>query len=153
MANQITSCMEECDVLVVGGGPAGLAAAVSAREHGARRVVIIERKGELGGILPQCIHTGFGLHIFKEELTGPEYAKRFTLQAQSAGVEMWLNTFVLKITPERVVHTVSPQDGAVKIKAEPLCFAWAAVSGPGELCAYPAQGRPASLRQARRSTW
>ena len=87
----------KCDVAVIGGGPAGLAAAIAAREEGARRVLIIERDNALGGILQQCIHPGFGLTRFKEELTGPEYYGRFVDKAKEAGVEYMLNTMVLEV--------------------------------------------------------
>jgi NADPH-dependent 2,4-dienoyl-CoA reductase/sulfur reductase-like enzyme len=83
------------DVVVVGGGPAGLGAAVEAKKHGAKKVLIIERDRELGGILNQCIHNGFGLHEFKEELTGPEYANRFIKMVEENDIEYMLNTMVL----------------------------------------------------------
>ncbi|WP_418666372.1 NAD(P)/FAD-dependent oxidoreductase [Allofournierella sp.] len=99
------------DVIVVGGGPAGLAAALKAREEGAQRVLILERDKELGGILNQCIHNGFGLHYFKEELTGPEYAGRFIEQLQGSGIEISADTMVLEITQGRQVHAVSKAGG------------------------------------------
>ena len=85
-------------LLVVGGGPAGLAAAVAAKEAGCPRVVVLERDTEPGGILNQCIHNGFGLHYFKEELTGPEYAARFVRMAEEAGVEIETDTMVLDLS-------------------------------------------------------
>lgn len=90
------------DVAVIGGGPAGLAAAWQAREAGAGKVMLIERDFELGGILQQCIHPGFGLRYFKEELTGPEYAERFMARVREAGIEVKLNTMVLEIVPQEV---------------------------------------------------
>ncbi|MBC7255031.1 MAG: FAD-dependent oxidoreductase, partial [Chloroflexi bacterium] len=92
-----------CDVLVIGGGPAGLAAAVSAREAGAEEVVILERNNELGGILPQCIHTGFGVRVFGEDLSGPEYAWRWIRRAQEADLRLLSETMVLSLSPERRV--------------------------------------------------
>ena len=99
------------DVIIVGGGPAGLAAACSAYENGAKKIVVIERDKELGGILNQCIHNGFGLHYFKEELTGPEYAGRFIEMLRDTGVEVRLDTMVLEVTDQRKVHMVGKDTG------------------------------------------
>ena len=99
------------DLIVIGGGPAGLAAACSAWDKGLRKILIVERDQELGGILNQCIHSGFGLQYFKEELSGPEYAARFVELVSHTGVEVRLDTMVLDITPEREVHMVGKTTG------------------------------------------
>ena len=99
--------MKTYDIVIIGGGPAGLAAAVSAKNNGIDDILILERDKELGGILNQCIHNGFGLHTFKEELTGPEYAGRFISQVKDLGIEYKLNTMVMDISHEKVVTAMN----------------------------------------------
>ena len=96
------------ELIVVGGGPAGLAAALAAREKGLTKILIVERDRELGDILNQCIHNGFGLHYFKEELTGPEYAGRFINMLGGTGIEVMTDTMVLQVTQDKEVHCINP---------------------------------------------
>ena len=115
--------MKNYDVIVIGGGPAGLAAACSACEKGAKKVLVIERDKELGGILNQCIHNGFGLHRFKEELTGPEYAGRFIKLLQETKAEVLLDTMVVEITDDRRVCCINTVDGYRELKAGAVVLA------------------------------
>ena len=111
------------DLAVIGGGPAGMAAAVEAAKDGAGRVLILERDKELGGILNQCIHNGFGLHYFKEELTGPEYAQRFSEQVKEGNIEVMTDTMVLDITEDKTIYAVNTQKGYQQIKAKAIVLA------------------------------
>lgn len=106
------------DLVVVGGGPAGLAAAIEAKKNGIESILVIERAKELGGILQQCIHNGFGLHEFKEELTGPEYAQRFMDQLYEMNIEYKLDTMVIEVSPEKVVQAINTVDGFMMIQAK-----------------------------------
>ena len=111
------------DLIVIGGGPAGLAAAHAAWESGLRSILLVERDKELGGILNQCIHNGFGLHHFKEELTGPEYAGRFIEMLNATGVEVRLDTMVLEVTDDRRVVMVGRQTGYREEQAKAIILA------------------------------
>ncbi len=111
------------DVVAIGGGPAGMAAALAAREAGARDVLIIERDRELGGILQQCIHNGFGLRRFDKELTGPGYAHRYIEMVKQAGIDVWLDSTVLSADPGGIVTSVSPDKGLRTVTAASVVYA------------------------------
>lgn len=115
--------MEQHEIVIIGGGPAGLAAALGAKRNGIDDVLILERDERLGGILNQCIHNGFGLHTFKEELTGPEYAERYIKQVAEEGITYKLNTMVMDITEEKEITYVSSVEGIVTIKAGAIILA------------------------------
>ena len=105
------------DLVVVGGGPAGMAAALKAKEEGVEKIVILERAETLGGILEQCIHTGFGLHYFGEELSGPEYAGRFIEQVEKTDIDVYTDTMVLNVSDTNVVTAVNNKEGLMQFQA------------------------------------
>ncbi len=111
------------DIVIIGGGPAGLAAAAAAYDKGARDILILEREEKAGGILNQCIHNGFGLTRFKESLTGPEYAARFVREVRERKIETWLNTTVLSLSADKKVTAISPEKGVVTLRAKAVILA------------------------------
>ena len=115
--------MRYAEVVIIGGGPAGMAAALAARRAGAREVVIIEREACLGGILEQCIHNGFGLHRFHEELTGPEYAERYENMVREQHITCLCDTMVIDLSADRRVTAVNQKDGYFQIEAGAVVLA------------------------------
>lgn len=139
--------MENRKIVIIGGGPAGMSAAIAAYESGERDILILERDAALGGILQQCIHNGFGLHRFGEELSGPEYAWRYEKQVREMGIEFKLNTMVLDITPDKVITASSAQDGIVQIKAEAIILAMGCRERPRGALNVPGE-RPSGIYSA-----
>lgn len=139
--------MENRKIVIIGGGPAGMSAAIAAYESGERDILILERDAALGGILQQCIHNGFGLHRFGEELSGPEYAWRYEKKVRELEIEFKLNTMVLDITPDKVITATSAQDGLVQIKAEAIILAMGCRERPRGALNIPGE-RPAGIYSA-----
>lgn len=111
------------ELVIIGGGPAGLAAALEAEKLGLKDILILERNDELGGILNQCIHDGFGIHRFNKQLSGPQYAQLFIDQIEKSTIEIKLNTMVLEVTQEKVIYAVNSSDGVISIQAKAIILA------------------------------
>ena len=139
--------MMTVDLAIIGGGPAGMAAAIEARKAGIQDILILERDSQLGGILNQCIHNGFGLHTFKEELTGPEYASRYAQQIEELGIPYKLNTMVLDIAPDRTITAVNREDGLLTIQPKAIVLAMGCRERPRGALNIPGM-RPAGVYTA-----
>ena len=134
----------EYDLVIIGGGPAGLAVALEARRNAVKDILLLERDKYLGGILPQCIHNGFGLQYFKEELTGPEYAERFIAKLNDKQIDVKTETMVIKITPDKRIIAINRDDGLLHIQAKTIVLAMGCRERTREAIAIPGN-RPAGI--------
>ncbi len=139
--------MKKIDLLIVGAGPAGMAAALAAYECGVRDILLVERDNDLGGILQQCIHNGFGLHKFKEELTGPEYAARYATRVRELEIPYVTNTMVMNISPEKVVTVMNAENGIEQYQAKAVVLAMGCRERPRGALNIPGS-RPAGIYTA-----
>ena len=137
----------QADIAIIGGGPAGLAAASAAYDAGVKDILIIERDNELGGILNQCIHNGFGLHTFKEELTGPEYAGRYIEQIEEKQIPYLLHTIVVDIAPDKTITAMNKEQGVFQIRAKAVILAMGCRERPRGALNIPGY-RPAGIYSA-----